>query len=387
MRWIQLHAACAQENTQNVRILLDAGTDVNHASSAGHTPLHIAASKSNINIVTLLLNQNADVDSMNSCHQTPLHIAVDKSEEPIIQKLLSHKADPALKDEVGNTSLHLAVKGKDAKPGFFKAGASVIISDWSPFPVSYSLCNKQLVQAIIDHGVDVNAVNKRGQTALWFACSSGLMEFVKILLDAGANTNIADKTGESCLHAAVHGSCRAETIQNIIDHGAHVDAVNEDGATALLLACGLAQSEMIDVLLKAKADPNVFDHDGDASLHAATEANCSKETLEKILEYGANVNAVNKRGRTALLLNCSYGQMDSVYVLLKATADPNIADEEGYSCIFAAVDGRCSKETLQALIDHGANIDAERKDCTNALLCACRTGTVRICEVSVGSRS
>ena len=35
VRWIQLHAACAQENTQNVRILLDAGTDVNHVSSAG----------------------------------------------------------------------------------------------------------------------------------------------------------------------------------------------------------------------------------------------------------------------------------------------------------------------------------------------------------------
>ena len=374
VRWIQLHAACAQENTQNVQLLLDAQTDVNRASSAGHTPLHIAVKKSNINIVTLLLGQNADANSINSCHQTPLHIAVDKGQEPIIQKLLSREADPALKDEVGNTSLHLAVKSKDAKPGFFKAGSSILISDWNPFPTFYPLCNKQLVQAIIGHGAGVNAMNRKGQTALWFACSSGLTEFVKILLDAGANPNTADKNGESCLHAAVHGFCSAETIQNIIDHAAHVDAVNEDGATALLLACGSAQSEMVDVLLKAKADPNVLDSGGDASLHAAAAANCSKETLQKILEYGANVNAVNKRGRTALLLNCSYGQMDSVHVLLEAKADPNIVDEEGYSCIFAAVDGHCSKDTLQALIDHGAHIDAERKDGTNALLCACRTG-------------
>ena len=374
VRWIQLHAACVQENTQNVQTLLDAETDVNHASSAGHTPLHIAVSKNCIDIITLLLDQRADVNGINSCHETPLHIAVDKGEEPIIQKLLSWKADPSLKDAVGNTSLHLAVKKEEAKPGFIKAGASVNISDWSPFPSCYSSCNIQLVQAIIDHGAHVNVMNNRRQTALWFACCSGQVEFVKILLNAGADPNIADKNGESCLHAAVYGSCNAETIQNLIDHGASVNAVNGDGATALLLACGSAKSATVDVLLKAKADPNLPDTDGDASLHAATAANCSKETLQEIIKYGGNVNAVNKRGRTALLLNCSYGQMDSVQVLLGAGADPNITDEIGYSCIFAAVDGRCSKDTLQTLIDHGANIDTKRKDGTNALLCACRTG-------------
>ena len=259
VRWIQLHAACAQENTQNVQLLLDARADVNRASSAGHTPLHIAVTKSNIDIVTLLLDQNADVNSRNSCHRTPLHIAVNKGEEPIIQKLLLWKADPALKDEVGNTSLHLAVKSEASKPGFLKAGACVTISDWSLFPASYSPCRIQLVQAIIDHGADVNAMNSRGQTALWFACCSGQTEFVKILLDKGADPNIIDKNGESCLHAAVYGSCSAETIQNIINHGASVNAVNKDGATALLLACHMAQMESVNLLLKAKADQNIAD--------------------------------------------------------------------------------------------------------------------------------
>ena len=52
--WIQLHAALFEENKQDVQFLLDAGTDVNHVSSAGHTPLHIAVTKSNIDLVTLL---------------------------------------------------------------------------------------------------------------------------------------------------------------------------------------------------------------------------------------------------------------------------------------------------------------------------------------------
>ena len=55
--WIQLQAACSEDNTQNMKFLVDANTDVNHNSSAGHAPLHIAVTKSNIDAVTLLLDQ------------------------------------------------------------------------------------------------------------------------------------------------------------------------------------------------------------------------------------------------------------------------------------------------------------------------------------------
>ena len=66
--------------------------------------------------------------------------------------------------------------------------------------------------------------------------------------------------------------------------------------------------------------------------------------------------------------------MDAVKVLLEAGADPAISDEEGFSCLHAAIDGYCSKDTLRALIDHGAHVHATRKDGTNALLRACATG-------------
>ena len=371
--WIQLHAACFQENTQDVQTLLEAETDVNHASSAGHTPLHIAVAKNNISLVTLLLNHNADVNSVNCDQQTPLHVAVDKVEETIMQKLLSKKADFTLKDLAGNTCLHLAVHIKDTKPGFIKAGAS-IIDHWSSVPPSYQPCNRQTVQAIIEHGADVNAVNNKGQTALWFACCDGRIDLVKNLLDKGADPNIADKNGESCLHAAIYGMCNSETIQGLIDHGSNVNAINKDGASPLLLACSAAQTDSVKLLLKAKADPNIAYADGDSSLHTAISADCEKETLQELIDSGGHVNSLNARGRTALLFGCLYRQTDSVMALLEAGADPAIDDDESFSCIHAAVDGRCSTETLQALIDHGAYIDAKRKDGTNALLRACTTG-------------
>ena len=384
--WIQLHAACNEENIKNVEILLDANTDVNRDSSAGHTPLHIAVTKSNIDLVTLLLNKNVDVDSVTIDGKTPLHIAVEKSEGTIIQKLLVWKANPNIKDAIGNTSLHLAAQLKqNTKPRLTLAVAASVDTDEMydrdgrcHFPAFYQSCSSQTVQALIKYGAVVNEVNNRHQTALWFACCDGQVDLVKILLDTGTDLNIVDDFKDSSLHAAVYGHCNPKTVQKLIDHGARVNAVNKDGATPLLLACSRAQMESVRLLLKANADLDITYADGDSCLHAAIAGDCSKETVQEIIDYGADVNGVNKRGRTALLFSCFYRQMDSVKVLLAAGADPTIADEEGFTCLYAAVDGRCNTETLQALIDHGAHVDAKRKDGTNALMCACRTGQSEI---------
>ena len=110
--WIQLHAACWEENTHDVELLLAANTDVNHINSAGYAALHIAVTKGNIDIVTLLLDQDVHVNCVTTDGKTPLHIAADKGEESIIQKLLTQKADPNMKDVLGNTSLHMAVRVK-----------------------------------------------------------------------------------------------------------------------------------------------------------------------------------------------------------------------------------------------------------------------------------
>ena len=371
--WIQLQAACFEENTKYMKFLLDAKTNVNHNSSAGHTPLHIAVTKSNINIITLLLDQNVDINDKAIDGKIPLHIAVENGEETIIQTLLAQKADTNLKDTFGNTSLHLAVQLKKQETNSRLVKSEV--SYQSPFPATYSTCSAQAVQAIIEHGADVNAVNNKGQTALFIACSDGQENFVKILLDAGTDPNITDKSKDSSLHSAIYGHCSIESLNELISHGAHVDAVNDIGETPLLTACKAGQTESVSLLLKLKADLSIANIDGYTSLHFAAVADCSADTVLQIIEYGADVNAVDKRNRTALLLSClNVNSCSIVKILLAAGADPIIADDEGFSCLHAAIYGHCSKETLQALIDHGADIDAKKEDGTNALLSACTKG-------------
>ena len=350
---------------------MDSNTDVNHVSSAGYTPLHIGVTRNNIDLVTLLMDQNVDVNSRDSRRQTPHHIAAENNYETMIQKLLIGKADPNLKDELGNTSLHLSGQVKqETPPVLIKQRCRAMRFDMK----HYRSCSIETIQAIIDHGVDVNAMNNRCQTALWIVCCDGQDELAKILLGKGADPNIADKYGDSSLHSATYGCCSTNVLKEIIDHVAHINATNNDGATALLLACNTGRSELVRLLLKAGADPNITDADGDTCLHGVITADCNKETQQEIIDYGADVNATDKRGRTPLLLGCVLGQIDSVNVLLAAGADTTICDEEGSSCLHAAIDGRCSKDTLQALIDHGAHIDARRKDGANALLRACYTG-------------
>ena len=270
-------------------------------------------------------------------------------------------------DELGNTSLHLSIQlNQEVRPK--KARARTDTGD-----IGFQKCSIQTIEALIDHGAKVNAVNNRCQTALWLACCDGQDALVKILLRSGADPTIADKYGDSSLHAAIYGSCSKETIQGLIDDGAHVNAANNIGETASLLAACRAQKEIIRLVLVAGADPNIANADGDACLHGAVAADSSEEILQDLIAYGADVNAGNKKGRTSLLLSCFYRQLDAVKVL-GAGADPTISDEEGFSCIHAAVDGQCSKDVLQSLIDRGAHIDAKRKDGTTALLSACRTG-------------
>ena len=200
--WIQLQAACFNENAHDVKLILDSNTDVNRSSSVGLTSLHIAVTKSNIDLVILLLNKNVDVDNK-ADGKTPLHAAMEKGDETIIQKLLAYKADINLKDVRGNTVLHSAVQiRQDIQSWILRTG----VSSRSLYPASHQAYSIQTVQAIINLSANVNAVNNRGQTPLWLACADGQEQFVKMLLHNGADPNIADDFSDFCLHSAMYGT-------------------------------------------------------------------------------------------------------------------------------------------------------------------------------------
>ena len=220
--------------------------------------------------------------------------------------------------------------------------------------------------------IDVNAVNKRNETALLLACKSAQVESVKLMLQNGSDTNVSDSSGYTSLHAAVYGCCTSNTLQEIITHKVLLDAQTIYGRTALWLACLYRQQDSVIILLEAGSNPNTAAADGDTCLHAAVMGGCSKKIIRKIIDHGANVNATNKRNRTALTLACNYKDEGAINILLKANAGPNIAEDTyGEISLHKAVRHKCSKEVLQAIIDHGANVNATNTRNETALTLAC----------------
>ncbi len=210
--------------------------------------------------------------------------------------------------------------------------------------------NTKIVEALIKAGVDVNAVNNDGLTALWVAARNGHTETVEALIRAGADVNA-------------------------------VNAVNNDGLTALWLAARNGHTKIVEALIKAGVDVNAVNNDGNTALTLAA-MNGHTETVEALIREGANVNAVNNDGLTALWVAAMNGHTKIVEALIREGANVNAVNNKGLTALWiAAMNGHT--ETVEALIREGANLKAVNNDGLMALWLAARNGHTKIVEALI----
>ena len=395
-----LLVACIKRNTCIINILLNAGADPNIAATNGNTCLHYAADNDiPQEIVQAIIDHGADVNATNKTNQTALLLAYHKGKADIINTLLNAGADPNIAVTDGNTCLHYAAQDrffpKEAIRAAINKGANVNATNHKNQTVVLLACKKGntniinmlldagadpnvadtngytclhataycgvrqgVFQAIIDHGVDVNATNKQNQTALLVACTQQNTDLINTLLNAGADPSIADTNGDTCLHQAVTQSSSKAILQAIIDHGAEVNATNHENQTALLPACKEGNTDLINTLLNAGADPSIADTSGDTCLHKAVTQSFSKAMLQEIIDHGAELNVKNNVHQTALARRKKEKKEDAIHVLLNAGGNPNIANKNGNTCLHEAVTQYFSTPILQAIINHGAEVNA-----------------------------
>jgi ankyrin repeat protein len=154
------------------------------------------------------------------------------------------------------------------------------------------------LKALLDTGlVDVNAVDKSGDTLLSNAENLEMLEF---LLAAGADPNVGKPV---LINAAQGGS--SEAIAALIKHGAKINCSDAQGVTPLLAAVGSpVKTEVVRLLLDSGADANAKIKDDGYTALMITCRNYSGEVgvqiVRSLLEHGANVNATNSAGETVL---------------------------------------------------------------------------------------
>jgi ankyrin repeat protein len=195
-----------------------------------------------------------------------------------------------------------------------------------------------------------------------------------MLLDAGAHVN--SKIGWALQTAAGEG--HLPVMELLLDAGAELNACTDDKrfpqGTALQAAVESGKSEIVTLLLSKGADPNLGSGAYVCPLIAAA-CKAEGEILEQLVASGANVNVDGGTSFTSTPLVNAAIFLPTAYVkvLLDAAADVNHADVDGDTAlIVAAAEG--NPESVECLLNHGANIRAVSSIRGNALQAAFERG-------------
>ena len=183
--------------------------------------------------------------------------------------------------------------------------------------------------------------------------------------------NATEQNGWTALMLASHNG-QFSVVTLLLECEAEVNAVKQDGRTALMLAGQSGHCDVVRVLLEKGADVNTTAHYGATALLVASgKGHCG--VVKLLPEREADVNATTKGGRTALILSSKNGHCDVTRLLLEREADVNAVDHNGWTAlILASHNGHC--DVVRLLLEKKADVNAsDQNECT-ALILATQKG-------------
>jgi ankyrin repeat protein len=245
-------AAAYAGNLEAVQMLLSKGADVNITDPNGDTALSKAVSSSDpyingrichANIATALIAKGASTNIILPGGKTLLMAAAETGAECTRIFLNRGDVDVNARDKEGRSSLYYAAqKGDvDALKALLAAGANLDVrtaEGVTPLMAAasgYDETELSALRLLLDKGVDVNAKDTYGNTALIGAAWAEMLRAVEILLTTEVRVDEQDNRGETALmRAAERGN--AEIVQALLRKGASRSIKNHEGKTAAMIA-------------------------------------------------------------------------------------------------------------------------------------------------------
>ncbi|PZP51368.1 MAG: hypothetical protein DI598_03415 [Pseudopedobacter saltans] len=227
---------------------------------------------------------------------------------------------------------------------------------------------EQIIQLLIDNGVDVNAGTVEKKTALFPTIESSKTNFVKQLLENGADVNVIDWKGLTpFILAAAHLQTR-ETLQLLFEYGSpdfsHLTNEKENllNATLRYFQGGENSLQIIDLLIANGADlttTSEYYYKPKSGIDWVAEK--PSELLSFLLERNyIEVNNVDNDGNTILMKVCMYDSnhqestaKDSyrkVKLLLKHGADPSIENRFDKKAVDYAMEDQLKTKIVETLL-------------------------------------
>ena len=370
-----LGLACENHDSKIVARLLENGADPNAAQSNGETALMTCSKTGAIEAVEGLLAAGADMNAAEDWNdQTALMWAAGQHHPGVTKLLLEAGAAVGARTKVKRQLVNTG----GTTQGNPSTTRLADIGGFTPLLFSARRGDIESARLILEAGADVNEVDAYGSTALVIAAHSDQGDLARFLLEEGADPNAADG-GYAPLHAAVL-SGDEELVEALLAKGADPNATVTQGtpmprasqqlllsskvvgATPFFLAAKYAATDLMRILAAAGGDPLVGLSNGTTPLMAAagsqwfavTEDRRERALVPEVLnvirgnelptleavkvavETGADVNATDERGRTALHAVASLGFSGVARFLADSGAVLDVKDEKGVTPLAVA---------------------------------------------------
>ena len=358
-----LWAASQNGSAAMVRVLLDAGADPNRGLLSGETPVMVAARAGSAEVVRLLAAAGADLDRQGSRGQTALMWAAAQRHPAAVEALLAAGADLGVRSDVWTQVMAVPPHSRPEYNREIPHGGNTALL----FAVRAG--DLPSARVLVAAGADVDDADAWGVSAVTLAAHGGHRGLLEFLLDEGADPNAA-QAGFAPLHEAVMRN-DARMTAALLAHGADpgrrlltwtpTRRASRDlhypppfvGASPFWLAARFARADLMRLLAAHGADPR-FVHEVDyivdgrmqwrtertttlmAALgmggrrarpwvpHAGAAESRTLAAVELAVALGADVNAADADGRTALDEAEALQYESVVRYLAAAGADPGI---------------------------------------------------------------
>lgn len=209
-----LHALSRRGNLETINYVISKGADAKIIDKTGNTALMVASAGKNTELINLLLSKENNVNVVNANGESALTSAVSSGSSQIVSLLLEKGAKANIVDRQGN---NLAYNWLNS----FK-------------PKDENFAQKQEILA--NAKVDFKAKQQKGATLIHLAVDKGNLELVKKAIELGVNINAQDEDGNTALHKAALISKDDTILKALIGAGAQKDLKTEFEETAYELA-------------------------------------------------------------------------------------------------------------------------------------------------------